>query len=81
MVYLSSGESVTHGAYGLSILVSFLLHLQQLSGLDQRLQSLLSSTRHQTFVSEPLLQLAHIVPEHKHKNAHISEMDVTRIKE
>lgn len=68
-VYLSGGESLAHGADGFSVLVSLFLHLQQLSGLDQRLQSLLGSTRHQTFVSEPLLQLAHIVPAHKHPSS------------
>lgn len=65
-VYLSSGEGLAHGADGLCVLVSLFLHLQKLSGLDQRLQSLLGSACHQTFVSEPLLQLAHIVPVHTH---------------
>lgn len=60
--YLSSGEGLAHGADGLGILVCLLLHLQQLCSLDQRLQGLLGSTDHQTFVSEPLLQLAHVVP-------------------
>lgn len=64
--YLSSGESVAHGADGLCILVSLLLHLQQLSGLDQRLQRLFGSAVHQTFVSEPLLQLTHVVPANTH---------------
>lgn len=64
--YLSSGEGLAHGADGLGVLVSLLLHLQQLGGLDQRLQSLLGAASHQTFVSEPLLQLAHIVPANTH---------------
>lgn len=62
--YLSSCEGLAHGADGLSILVRLFLHLQQLRGLDQRLQGLLGSTVHQAFVSEPLLQLAHVVPVH-----------------
>lgn len=64
--YLSGGEGLAHGADGLSVLIGLLLHLQQLRSLDQRLQGLLGSACHQTFVPEPLLQLAHIVPTHTH---------------
>ncbi len=60
---LSSSEDLAHGADGLCVLISLFLHLQQLSGLNQWLQSLLGPTCHWTFVSEPLLPLAHIIPD------------------
>lgn len=42
---------MAHGADGLGVFVRLLLHLQQLGGLDQRLQGLFGSTVHQPFVS------------------------------
>lgn len=76
-VYLSGGEGLAHGADGLGVLVCLFLHLQQLSGLDQRLQGLLGATSHQTFVSEPLLQLAHIVPANKHTHTKLIQINMT----
>lgn len=44
--YLGSGQSIAHGADGFSIIIGFLFHLQKLSSLNERFQSLFGPTVH-----------------------------------
>lgn len=71
--YLGRGQGVAHGADGFCVIVSFLLHLQKLSGLDERLERLLGPTVHEVFVTEPLFQLTDIVPMPKIKRENVRE--------
>ena len=63
MMRLSCGEGSAHGANNLGIRLSFLLDLQKLRSLDERLQSLLGAAVCQVPLHQPLLQLPDIVPE------------------
>lgn len=61
---LLSGEAAAQGADGLSVLARLLLHLQQLSSLDDGLQSGCSITLIQVVCSQPFLHLSDVVPKH-----------------
>lgn len=60
---LLSGEAAAKWADGFSVLTRLLLHLQQLSSLDDGLQSVCSITLIQVVCSQPLLHLSGVVPE------------------
>lgn len=61
---LLSGKAVAQGADSLSVLARLLLHLQQLSSLDDGLQSGCSVTLIQVVCSQPFLHLSDVVPKH-----------------
>ncbi len=60
--HLFSGESRTHGADGLCVVLALLFDLQKLSRLNQRLQRLTRSTALKIFIQQPFLQLTYIIP-------------------
>lgn len=66
---LLGGEGAAERADGLGVLRGLLLDLQQLSGLDDGLQSGCSFALVQVVCSQPLLHLTGVVPEHRNRNA------------